>query len=1035
MDAQTQVESAIEVAFSPTADPNLKSQAYTFLEQLRSDASGWQVCLALFVRSPPPSEVVRHVSLEVVNNAVQSQKVDQQGLEYAKDGLKDYIQRRYTSSSNQADVPALQNKLTQTLTYLFASLYGSTWTSFFDDFRSVAGNSENLGLANPAGTLLYLRILRSVHDEIADVLIPRTQEEQKRNNDLKDLIRRGDAAKITNSWREILSRWRQIDLEIVDLCLRCVSRWVSWTDISLIVNPDMLQCLWDVAGQEVPPNASNTDQGKVRVSAIFTLTEIVAKKMPPADKIELLRFLNLTNVLAQLVATPALSDYRSTSKYDTDLAETVAKLVNTAAFDIIKVLDNESIDNGIRSDAEELFQLCMPFLLRFFSDEYDEICSTVIPSISDLLTMFRKRAKAGNGLPAQHAQMLQPILDNIIVKMKYDETAEWGAEDEGTDEAEFQDLRKRLHVLEQTIAGVNEGLFMQTISQLVANTFNSIDVGHNNVSWREVDLALYEMFLFGELAVKNGGLYHKGVPTSTAAQHLVEMMSKLVTSNLSAHPHPAIQLQYLEICVRYYHFFEHNPGMIPRALENFVRFIHSDHAKVRTRSWYLFYRFIKQLRTHLGADATTVMQSIGDLLHIKAELPTEKDDDDSSDVNDSDAVFTSQLYLFEAIGCVASTTHIPLQDQTFYARSVLDPLISDLNSAVPAAGGGDEQAVLQVHHVIMAIGTVAKGFCDWMPGVSSAGPPPASELSAQFHPASEAILAALESLRSSIHIRTAARFSFSRMLGVSGARILEQLPRWIDGLLPQTSTRDEMATFLRLLDQVVFGFKTEISSILDSLLTPLLQRVFTGFSEPTTGTDDMLQLTELKSQYLNFILVILNNDLASVIVSPTNQGNFESLLSTLEHFCRDANDYATARLSFSVLTRMTSIWGGPDLPIAVNGADANLTPTPTPTPALPGFDSFAMTRFSPLTWTLISSPSFNPKDAQARTALGEAATLQWTILRKCGAQYESYLAEQELPSMGFGSDVIGQYVQKLKSADSREWKKFWTGFVTRARGG
>lgn len=976
--------------------------------------------------------MVRHVSLEVLNHSIQSQKLDRQELVYARDNIREYIQRQYSGSSGSADNTALQNKLTQTLTYLFAYLYDSEWSSFFDDFFSLAGDASTLGNANPSGTVLCLRVLRSVHDEIADVLIIRSPEEQKRNTELKDLIRQRDAAKITTFWRNILGRWRQINPDVVELCLQCVSRWVSWTDISLIVNPDMLQCIWDVAGQQA--SGSSNARSNVRSAAIDTLTEIVAKKMPPSDKIELMRFLNLTDVMAQLVATPTLSELRNTSQYDTDLAETVAKLTNTAAFDIIKVLDNDSIGDDTRSKADEMLQLCVPFLLRFFSDQYDEICSTVIPSVSDLLTMFRKKARTGNGLPQQYSQMLQPILDAIIAKMKYDETAEWGAEDEETDEAEFQELRKKLHVLEQAVAAVDEGLFMQTVSHLVATTFNGIDDGSNaNITWRELDLALYEMFLFGELAVKNGGLFHKGAPSSTAAQHLIEMMTKLITSNLSAHPHPAIQLQYLEICVRYCSFFEHNTNLIPRALENFVRFIHSNHVKVRTRSWYLFYRFVKHLRVHLGGNTTTVMQSIGDLLQIKAEVPNDDDDDDSSDVNDrsADAVFTAQLYLFESIGCVASTAQIPIQTQTYYARSVLDPLISDLNSALPAAASGDEQATLQVHHVIMAIGTVAKGFCDWMPGVSSAGAPPASELSEQFQPASEAILAALETIKSSMHIRTAARFSFSRMLGVLGARILQQLPRWIDGLLPQTSTRDEMATFLRLLDQVVFGFKTEISSILDSLLTPLLQRVFSGLSEPTTGTDDEIQRAELKTQYLQFILVILNQDLASVIVSPTNQGNFEPLLTTLEHFCRDASDYPTARLSFNVLARMTSVWGGPDVVTGANGA----TGVQTPAPILPGFDQFAMTRFSPLTWGLISSPSFNPKDAQARVALGEAAALQWTIMRKCGQAYDAYLSDQELPGMGFSGDVVQEYVARLKSADVREWKKFWTGFITRARGG
>jgi exportin-T len=76
-----------------------------------------------------------------------------------------------------------------------------------------------------------------------------------------------------------------------------------------------------------------------------------------------------------------------------------------------------------------------------------------------------------------------------------------------------------------------------------------------------------------------------------------------------------------------------------------------------------------------------------------------------------------------------------------------------------------------------------------------------------------------------------------------------------------------MAMFLRVLDQVIYTFKAEIFGILDTLLTPLLQRVFATLAEPTTGTDDEIQLAELRREYLNFILIILNQDLGSVLVS------------------------------------------------------------------------------------------------------------------------------------------------------------------------
>ena len=476
--------------------------------------------------------MVRLVSLEIVNNAVESQRLDQQGLEYVKNSLMGYVHQRYSAGASGVESAALQNKLTQTLTYLFAALYGSTWSTFFDDFLGLAGDASGSGSTNPSATVLYLRLLRSIHDEIADVLIPRTPEEQKRNNELKDLVRARDATKISASWVEVLSKWRQIDLDIVEHCLKCVSRWVSWIEISLVVNESMLGCLWDLAGQQAIVS-SDSKEGRTRDAAIDTFTETVGKKMSPSDKVELLRLLNVNNVIGQLIASPGLSEYRSTSNYDTDLGETVAKLTNNVMFDIVKVLDTDGIDERTRTEAENLLQACVPFLLRFFSDEYDEICSTVIPSMTDLLTMFRKRVKSGGGLPSQYSAMLQPILDSIVLKMKYDETAEWGHEDEQTDEAEFQELRKRLHVLQQTVAAIDETLYMETLSRLVASTFSVLDSPERKITWRDLDLALHEMYLFGELAMRNGGLYQKSAPTGIASQHLVEMMLKLLDSGMS----------------------------------------------------------------------------------------------------------------------------------------------------------------------------------------------------------------------------------------------------------------------------------------------------------------------------------------------------------------------------------------------------------------------------------------------------------------------------------------------------------------------
>ncbi|KAF1934274.1 Exportin-T [Didymella exigua CBS 183.55] len=1026
---EAQVENAIQIASDPTSSQQLRGQAIDYLNQLRAEGTAWQAALALFIRDPRPSDIIRHTSLDLVNNAIQEHRLDERSLAYIKDTLMSHVRQSYAPGSSSTDTNHIQNKLMQTMTYLFVALYPSSWQSFFDDFRSLAGDQGVIGSANTATTFLYLRVLGQVHDEIADQLVARPEDEKKRNTELKDLIRQRDAQKISVSWQEILGKWREIDLGLVDMCLRTIGRWVSWTDINLIVNQSMIGTFLEMAGQQ-GINDPESPAGRVRDAAIDTFSEIVGKKMSPGDKIELILFLNLSDVVGQLLGSPALAEYNSPN-YDNDLAETVAKLVNNIVFDVVKILESDAANDQTRQRADDLIRIFTPYLLRFFADQYDEVCSTVIPALTDLLTFLRKLQKKNGTVPPQYAAILPPVLDAIIAKMKYDDTASWGEEDEQTDEAEFQDLRRRLHVLQQTVTAIDEPYYIETLSRVVNGTFGRLSQGDQSLNWRDLELALYEMYLFGELAVRNQGLYAKREPSSVAAQQLVGMMHSMIDS--ANYSHPAVQLQYMEICVRYYQFFEQNPQLIPKVLENFVTLTHSNHVKVRSRSWYLFQRLVKHLRAQLGNVSYNIIQAVGDLLTIKAEVPDNSEDDMSSDEDDqsADALFNSQLYLFEAIGCIASANTVSTENKQLYARTIMSPLFADMEQALPRARNGDEQSILQTHHIIMALGTLARGYSDWVPTANNSTAP-LTEVADEFTKASEAILVALQSLNTSGSIRHAARFAFSRLISVLGARLLQQLPSWIEGLLSLSSSMDEISTFLKVLAQVIFTFKSEIASILDTVMTPVLQRIFTALAVTPSGTDDEIQLAELRREYLNFITVVLNQNLGSVLVSATNQATFEPVVSSIETFARDTRDYQTARLAICVIIRMINVWSGPDKV----GPGANATPTTPSTEPLPGFDNYVVERFSPLVWSIPASPGFNSKDAQAKQVLHETANLQTEIIKKVGEPYVERL-RSDLSGMGVGGDVVDQYLRTLAGAfegakKEKEWRSFFAQFVERA---
>lgn len=996
------------------------------MNQLRHEPTAWQPCLNIFTQDPRPAEVVRLFCLEIVNNAIQAGQVDQQGLKTVKDQIISFLQRTHGPGTgvNTIDTPSIENKLASTITHLFSSSYAVGWETCFDDLLALTTTQAG-ARDNANGVIFYLRVVNAVHDEIGDQLLSRSRPEQDKANTLKDLIRERDVQKIVTSWQEILGQWRTNNDLIAELCLKAIGKWVSWIDISLVVNQSMLQLLFQQLerAQQVglPPSAE-----QARDAAIDVFTETISKKMPPADKVGLLSFLNLDTVVSQLISCPPLAERRGSSYYDVDLAETVAKLVNAVVVDVVRILENENSSSETWSKAERMLSSFLPHLLRFFSDEYDEVCSTALGAMNDVLA-FLRRTSQGQPPSPQRAVMLLPILKAVFDKMRYDETATWGDDDEKTDEAEFQDLRKRLASLQQSIAAADENLYIDAVSSLVHNTLDKLQEAPTQLNWRDLDLALYEVFLLGEMVAKGGGgLYQKNKPNSPAAEKLIRMILKMVQASTGTFSHAAIQLQYMEICVRYSSFFEHHTEFIQGVLRNFLQLAHHSSSKVRRRSWYLLQKFIRQLRTHLGNAAEAVVENLQDLLTIRAELPNDDDDDMSSDGETSvDAAFTSQLYLFEGIGCIAGANHVPPEKQVQLVQAVIQPIFNDIQQNLERAKGGSEQAILQIHHDIHALGTLARGYSDWMPG--SAAPEPSADVKQAFSRVSEATLLALDSLKSSSQIRLAARFAFPRLIGMVGSQMVQQLPQWVDGLLAESSSRDEMALFLRLLDQLIYAFKTEIYTFLDTMLTGLVQRVFAGISAATSGTDDEIELAELKREYLNFLVVVLNNDLGTVLVSQTNQPIFETIIGTLDHFSRDTEDYPTAKMAFAVMSKMCVVWGGPD----VIGADGRPTGAAAQ-PAMTGFDQYMISRFSPLSWAMASNSSFNRTDAQARQVLQEAAGLQKALYQKNGQAYLTWLRDNELRSMGMSDNMINEYLGTLSTQDTKAFKTFFAKFIASA---
>lgn len=125
-------------------------------------------------------------------------------------------------------------------------------------------------------------------------------------------------------------------------------------------------------------------------------------------------------------------------------------------------------------------------------------------------------------------------------------------------------------------------------------------------------------------------------------------------------------------------------------------------------------------------------------------------------INNPGGIFDSQMYLIESVGTMLAVRHPSGGLDTALLLSVVQPLLADLAVSYQASTNGtaDAMTVARVHHIIMALGSMARGFPDW-----PRPPPPdwtAPPLDV-FNEIAEAILLCLREMKGFKVVRDAVR--------------------------------------------------------------------------------------------------------------------------------------------------------------------------------------------------------------------------------------------------------------------------------------
>ena len=107
-------------------------------------------------------------------------------------------------------------------------------------------------------------------------------------------------------------------------------------------------------------------------------------------------------------------------------------------------------------------------------------------------------------------------------------------------------------------------------------------------------------------------------------------------------------------------------------------------------------------------------------------------------------IFDSQLYVFETVGTLLSLLAKLPEQQSTVLLSVITPLMNDLSVNLQSTKSEqDFLPILKIHHTIMALGNIAKGFPDYPSPVPEGYTFPPLDVFAQI---SRAILMCLEAM-------------------------------------------------------------------------------------------------------------------------------------------------------------------------------------------------------------------------------------------------------------------------------------------------
>ncbi|XP_070558298.1 exportin-T-like isoform X2 [Ptychodera flava] len=951
----------------PTSDSSAQRRAMAYFEQMKQMEDGWQICGSALTQGLYEDDHVKFFCFQILEHFIKTRYRTVPSAQQTQ--LREMLLRwlQVQSMSGKSEKTFIRNKAAQLFSLVFVIDYPHNWLSFFSDLHQLLNYGSK-------AVDIYLRILMAIDTEVVDREILHTAEESQRNTMIKDAMRDHSVRELVDTWYQILTTYENTCPEVTCLCLDVVGAYVSWIDITLIANDKFMALLLQHLGVDV-----------LQESACDCLLEIISKGMNPVDKTELVE--SLIKVLETAGVLPPKEDE------DIDFLAKLAKLINGVGTNLLASW-TKLVKSGDQENTQKTFQAAnnkVPLMLRFLGDEDDDISAAVIEFTHDYVTSLKQ---IPNGSQIYKSQ-LQSIMYTIIKKFEYDES--YNFEREGEDEVMFMEYRKQLKVVFDNIAQLDNQLVLATVHQVVMATLRQWE----SVKFTEVELAVRFLYNIGEAIPANQSNHFMGDSPKVTA--MKEMMSMLVTSRVVGHSHFAVGLQVFETICRYDKFFNLEPQHIPEVIAAFLdeRGLRNRHVNVRSRTSYLFCRFVKAVRSHLHLFVEEILKRLQEVMVI-----TPPDNGHPALLSSDD-----KLFIFEAAGVLVVASQYPPEKKLILMKSLLAPVIAKFNTVLSklCKEQDEEQQLVYAELVSQCISC-------------------ASRTSKAFHTnqtmkqcgceqcyleALQVFLHALDTPYQRQIVHSAVRQYLHRMIVCLENTVLPYIPIAVEHLLKGCSAKD-IQEFIPLINQIISKFKKLIVPFVQEVFMPVVTTIFTVLMQPVDSNDTQAakEKQTLQRSYFQFLQALVINDVVEVISNQSPQDSHQVLMTVIEGAV-NFPDPVSQKTCFAILRKLVEVWGGEDGP--------------------QGFREFIYKNIIPACFHAPLKSTFDLNDGQTFLALQEDSALLKTILAKQGAKAHSFLQHEYLPSLQILPELAQEFCQLLEQTEIKVFRNYFKAFLQRLK--